>query len=63
MSLVGRGSSGPSAHLGTEKLVDEFRIHPNLIKELGTGQAVLLTKIPYSQATVVIVEPWRPASR
>ena len=47
--------------LGTGKEVEEFIIHPNIIKNLATGQAVLVTKIPYANATPVQVKPWRPA--
>jgi conjugal transfer pilus assembly protein TraD len=56
--------SRPGAHatgLGTAKLVEEFRIHPNVIKELRSGQAVLLTKAPQTTATTVNVRPWNQA--
>jgi type IV secretory pathway TraG/TraD family ATPase VirD4 len=46
--------------LGTSKEVDEFRIHPNLIKELRTGQAAVITKTPTSNATITRIEPWQP---
>ncbi len=46
--------------LGTSKQVEEFRIHPNEIKELGIGQAVLITKAPTSSATPINVRPWQP---
>ncbi len=46
--------------LGTTKEVEEFRIHPNVIKDLATGQAVLMTKIPVSSAEIVQIDPWSP---
>ena len=46
--------------LGTSKQVEEFRIHPNMIKELGIGQAILVTKTPTSTATTINVRPWQP---
>lgn len=47
--------------IGTKRQVEEFRIHPNVLKELPTGQAVLITKTPTSSARIVQIEPWRPA--
>lgn len=49
--------------VGTARQVEEFRVHPNVIKELGTGQAVLITKIPTSTATPLTVQAWRPNGR
>jgi conjugal transfer pilus assembly protein TraD len=46
--------------LGTVREVEEFRIHPNVIKELPTGAAVLCTKLPTSRATLVRIRPWSP---
>jgi conjugal transfer pilus assembly protein TraD len=47
---------------GTRKAVEEFQIHPNTIKSLSTGQAVLLTKIPTSAATPLTITAWTPGS-
>jgi type IV secretory pathway TraG/TraD family ATPase VirD4 len=46
--------------MGTKRQVEEFRIHPNTIKELPTGGAVLITKIPKANAQLLRVDPWRP---
>jgi hypothetical protein len=46
--------------LGTAREVEEFRIHPNTIKELTTGKAILLTKTPTSTATPIHIHPWTP---
>jgi hypothetical protein len=43
--------------LGSKREVEEFRIHPNTIKELPTGQAVLITKLPKSTSTIVQITP------
>ncbi len=48
---------------GTQREVEEFRIHPNLIKELPTGKAVLITKIPESTARMVRIQPWATPAR
>jgi type IV secretory pathway TraG/TraD family ATPase VirD4 len=58
---MARGRNATSlSGMGTIKQVDEFRIHPNVIKELPTGRAVLITKIPTASATLVQVAPWHP---
>jgi conjugal transfer pilus assembly protein TraD len=54
---LGRRSGEWKTGMGTVKDVEEFRIHPNLIKELRTGQAVLITKNPTAQARIVQVVP------
>lgn len=46
--------------MGSTKEVEEFRIHPNVIKDLPTGAAVLITKIPTASAQTIRVEPWSP---
>lgn len=56
-----RGIQTRGTGLGTGKEVEEFVIHPNAIKNLPTGQSVLVTKIPYADATLVQIKPWRPA--
>ena len=42
---------------GSKREVEEFRIHPNTIKELPTGQAALITKTPRAEACIVQVIP------
>lgn len=43
--------------LGSKREVEEFRIHPNVIKELPTGKAILITKLPTASACLVRVRP------
>jgi type IV secretory pathway TraG/TraD family ATPase VirD4 len=57
--LLGFGSVRKTG-LGTTKQVEEFRIHPNTIKELPTGVAALITKSPTANATLVRSESWQP---
>jgi GTPase SAR1 family protein len=57
---LGRRPGDWKTGMGTVKDVEEFRIHPNLIKELPTGRAILITKNPTAQARIVQVIP-RPA--
>ena len=54
-------SSPAGATLGTRREVERFVVHPNEIKTLATGQAVMLTKIPRAQVTRVGVTA--PAAR
>jgi conjugal transfer pilus assembly protein TraD len=42
---------------GTRRQVERFVIHPNVIKTLPTGEAVLITKLPRAQARTVRVLP------
>jgi conjugal transfer pilus assembly protein TraD len=51
--------SGGRGSRGTRRLGEQFVVHPNEIKALETGQAVLLTKIPSARATRVLVSPRR----
>ena len=41
--------------------VEEYRAHPNLIRELGRGEAVLIERAPESRVDLVAVEAPRPA--
>jgi type IV secretory pathway TraG/TraD family ATPase VirD4 len=50
-SPFGRGG-GPR---GTRRLVEKFAIHPNEIRSLRTGEAVVITKLPRAQARIVRV--------
>ena len=56
-TLLGRRPQESKTGLGTIKEVEEFRIHPNVIKELPTGRAILITKNPTAQARIVQVIP------
>ena len=44
---------------GTRRQVERFVVHPNEIKSLPTGEAVLLTKTPEARSTRVRVIPPR----
>jgi conjugal transfer pilus assembly protein TraD len=44
-----------SGHRGTRRQVERFRVHPNVIKTLGPGEAVLLVKSPQLRVTHVRV--------
>ncbi len=44
---------------GTRRLGEQFVIHPNEIKTLGTGQAVLISKLSGARASTVRVAPAR----
>jgi hypothetical protein len=43
----------------TKRLTERFVIHPNEIKSLGTGEAVLITKLPEASARIIKVTPGR----
>lgn len=42
---------------GTRRQVERYVVHPNEIKSLPTGHAVVLTKLPVARARTVRVEP------
>ncbi len=44
---------------GTRRQVEQFVVHPNEIKGLRTGEAVLITKLPSARARTVRVTPPR----
>jgi hypothetical protein len=50
-----RSLLAPSGSRGTRRQVERFRVHPNVVKTLGPGQAVLLVKSPAVQVTPVRV--------
>jgi conjugal transfer pilus assembly protein TraD len=53
-----RGLFAPAgASRGTRREVEQFVIHPNEVKALATGQAVMLTKIPAARVTRIQVDP------
>jgi hypothetical protein len=47
---------------GTRRLTEKFIIHPNKIKTLRTGEAVIISKIGGSRARTVRVTPPRGQS-
>ncbi|MEA2160981.1 MAG: conjugal transfer pilus assembly protein TraD [Solirubrobacteraceae bacterium] len=59
---IGRGPFGRyETSRGTRRAVEQFVVHPNEIKSLKTGQAVIITKVPGAQVRTVRVAP--PARR
>ena len=52
-TLVGEHDTGR----GTRRQVEQFIVHPNEIKSLPTGHAVVITKIPRARARTVRVLP------
>lgn len=55
---IGRGPlGGYSTSRGTRRQVERFVIHPNQIKTLPTGEAILITKTPAADVQVVRVSP------
>jgi hypothetical protein len=55
--------SGSGGSRGTRRQVEQFVVHPNAIKALKTGEAVVLTKQPEASARMVRVAPARVAPR
>jgi hypothetical protein len=57
---IGRGPlGGYSTSRGTRRQVERFVIHPNQIKTLPTGEAIVITKTPAADVQVVRVSPPR----
>jgi conjugal transfer pilus assembly protein TraD len=56
----GRLLGGLDSGRGTRRHVEQFVVHPNEIKSLRTGDAVVITKLPVAQARTVRVAPPRP---
>jgi conjugal transfer pilus assembly protein TraD len=51
---------GPLSHgRGTRREVEQFVVHPNEIKSLRTGEAVVITKVPTTRTRTVRVTPPR----
>tara|TARA_Y100000768_G_scaffold388444_1_gene384390 strand:+ start:1742 stop:2491 length:750 start_codon:yes stop_codon:yes gene_type:complete len=46
--LTERVEDGVSLGMGSQRIVEEFLVHPNIIKSLGQGQAILLRHRPVS---------------
>lgn len=55
--LTGKPGQPNETGLGTKREVEQFRIHPNTIKELPTGHAVLITRVPRTVARIIRVKP------
>jgi conjugal transfer pilus assembly protein TraD len=51
--------SSTSGSRGTRREVEQFIVHPNEIKSLDTGRAVVLTKTPVARSARVTVRPLR----
>jgi conjugal transfer pilus assembly protein TraD len=51
------GLFSPGAGRGTRRQVEQYVIHPNEIKTLPTGEAVVMTKLPTSGIARVRVDP------
>ena len=57
--ILGEGLSG----MGSMKVVEEYIIHPNQIKQLGIGQAAFIRKRPFSYGVIDINQAWQPESK
>jgi hypothetical protein len=55
----GRMFGGYDTGRGTRRLTEKFIIHPNKIKALPTGEAVIISKIGGARARTVRVTPPR----
>jgi type IV secretory pathway TraG/TraD family ATPase VirD4 len=49
--------TGPGASRGTRRLAERYVVHPNVIKTLPVGHAVILTKLPTAEVRRVAVRP------
>jgi type IV secretory pathway TraG/TraD family ATPase VirD4 len=53
-----QGKLGPEeTGMGTKRLVEEYVVHPNILKTLRTGEAVLIRKHPKTDTRVIRVIP------
>ncbi len=52
---------GRDTSRGTEREVEQFRVHPNEIKTLGTGEALVITKVPTPEVRIAQVAAPRQA--
>jgi conjugal transfer pilus assembly protein TraD len=53
--------SGSGRSRGTERQVEQYLVHPNEIKTLAVGDAVILTKLPTARVQRVLITPPRAA--
>jgi type IV secretory pathway TraG/TraD family ATPase VirD4 len=56
--FLGEGLSGR----GSVKSVEEYVIHPNVIKRLGTGETAFIRKSPLTYSVVHVTRAWQPES-
>jgi conjugal transfer pilus assembly protein TraD len=54
--------SGLEPRHGTRRLVERFRVHPNEIKELRTGEAIVISSLPERTIMRVVVERQQPGT-
>ena len=59
--LTGKPGATKETGLGTKREVEQFRVHPNVIKELPTGHAILITRIPRTIARIIRIN--RPSAQ
>jgi conjugal transfer pilus assembly protein TraD len=52
--------TGYPGNRGTRRQVDQFVVHPNEIKSLGTGDAVLISKLRGGRAQTIRIDPPPP---
>jgi conjugal transfer pilus assembly protein TraD len=55
--IGGRLLGAHRTNRGTRRQVEQFIVHPNDIKTLPTGQAVLITKLPTARARTIRIAP------
>ena len=61
---IGRGPlGGYSTSRGSRRQVEEYIVHPDTIKSLGTGDAVITTKIPEATVRIARASPPRQPPR
>jgi conjugal transfer pilus assembly protein TraD len=53
--------AGSGRGRGTKRQVEQYLVHPNEIKTLAVGEAVILTKLPTAQVQRVRIDALRPA--
>jgi conjugal transfer pilus assembly protein TraD len=58
---IGNVWSGGYGRRGTRREVERFVVHPNQIKSLRTGEAVMITKLPRAIVRLLTVSPPQPA--
>ena len=54
---IGGGRFGGYGHRGTRREVERFIVHPNQIKSLRTGEAMIITKLPRTSVRLITVAP------
>ncbi len=52
---IGGPFAGGGAHRGTRRVAERYLVHPNVIKRLAVGEAIILTKLPSAQVQHVAV--------